>query len=127
MINVSSSSLIRGHFQAWYARFVGLNTPEGRFMKQVEENAIKVVEGEYITCDQIAMAAALNPAVIKRAATIPCQIELHGSLTRGQCVLDWHCKHFTDTPKIKIITGLDHGLYSDLLMTALKGTSDQNK
>jgi purine nucleosidase len=45
-----------------------------------------------VICDMLAMAVALNPSeLIKSSEQVNVEIELHGTLTRGQTVVDWGC------------------------------------
>ena len=94
-------------------------------MKNCEKNIIERyynVEGSnYLTADQIAMAAALNESVIKNVVKAACMVEIQGPLTRGQCGVDWSGRHFKDKPKINIIKELHHDIYQNMLMNGLKG------
>ena len=47
--------------------------------------------GKYISCDPLAVAVAIDPAVaISRSVRVWCDVEVQGSaLTRGMCVFDW--------------------------------------
>jgi inosine-uridine nucleoside N-ribohydrolase len=42
----------------------------------------------FVLCDQLAVFAALHPPVIRQAKLVYAKVELGGSLTRGQVVID---------------------------------------
>lgn len=53
-----------------------------------------------VVCDALAMAVALNPeAMIRSSHTVNAEVELCGTLTRGQTVVDWGCYDGIIRPK----------------------------
>jgi purine nucleosidase len=44
-----------------------------------------------VVCDALAMAIALNPGLIQHSQTVNVEVELNGTHTRGQTVVDWGC------------------------------------
>lgn len=57
----------------------------------------------FVLCDQLAVFAALHPPVIRQAMPVHARIELGGSHTRGQVVIDWRKATTYDEPAL--ITG----------------------
>lgn len=69
--------------------------------------------GGAVICDVLAIAAALNPeGIIKAAQDVNVEVELVGSLTRGQTVVDWGCFDPVTRPlNCKWITEVDLNAY----------------
>lgn len=55
--------------------------------------------GGAIICDLLAVAIALNQNLANDVALVNVEIELQGSLTRGQTVVDWDCYDQANRPK----------------------------
>lgn len=69
--------------------------------------------GGAVICDLLAVAVALNPeGLIKSAQDVNVEVELVGSLTRGQTVVDWGCFDPVARPmNCKWITEIDLSVY----------------
>jgi len=78
--------------------------------------------GGAIICDAVAMALALRPDVSKRSANVHVDVELQGSITRGQTVLDWgHCFEGIQRQKdVSWVMELDNSRYIELLRQMLE-------
>lgn len=83
-------------FDAWCAK--GSEHPAIEFLAKVlhrsyvERRTVNADHNELdaaIICDAVALAYALDPSLATKKATVWCGVELEGSLTRGQTVVDW--------------------------------------
>lgn len=79
-------------------------------------------QGGAIICDAVAMALALSPDVSKRCAHVHVDVELQGSMTRGQTVLDWgHCFDGIQRQKdVSWVMEIDSRCYIELLRQMLQ-------
>ena len=71
-----------------------INTPKAAFVQKIYVNTRKFLKEVFhremmFTADSLAMAAALEPSLIKKKETRHLTVELSGSATRGQTVVDW--------------------------------------
>ena len=88
-----------------------------------ESNAAEVFgvsKSQYITCDQVAVACVIDPAVVKTRRQVACSVELQGALTRGQMVVDWQNLAKVETFNAQLVTELDVDAYGRLLMTVVQ-------
>ena len=69
--------------------------------------------------DGLAMAVAVEPGIVKRSEKKYVSIELHGSLTRGQTVVDWRGRS-ERSPNTEIVLELDHERFIELLENGLR-------
>ena len=83
-------------FDAWRAK--GHTYPSVDFLDRVldhsyvqrrRSNAEHIDEDAAIICDAVAVAYALDPTLATKSARVWVGVELQGSLTRGQTVVDW--------------------------------------
>ena len=72
----------------------------------------------FIAADALAMAVALDPAMVTRAETRHVAIELDGRLTRGATVVDWH-KRLGGRPNARIVLDVDQARFGQLIASAL--------
>ena len=73
--------------------------------------------------DQLAVAAAVRNDVIKEQRHVYATVELAGSHTRGQVVLDWSLDWSGAAnmkPNVYVVTKIDRELYEKLIMEGLK-------
>ncbi len=75
-------------------RWLAFNTPKSEFFQKITANLIKwIVEnrGQHMlyAADPLAMAVALEPDIVTRSEQHHLSIELVGTQTRGQTVVDW--------------------------------------
>ena len=71
-----------------------IGTPKARFMEKIYQNTRKFLrehfnEDTLFAADALAMAAALEPDLIKSKVVRHLTVELTGSATRGLTVVDW--------------------------------------
>lgn len=71
-----------------------------------------------IAADALAMAVALDPAIVIRAETRHVAVDLDGNLTRGMTVVDWEHRG-AGAANARIVLELDHDRFSALVATAL--------
>ena len=109
-------------FQAWYNVFISYDSDYARFLKHIEQNTLKTYYQAdnpmrpYLTADQAIMAAFLDDDVIKQKQLVHMAVEVTGSLTRGQGVVDWNAKN----GNVTLILELDLDMYSKLMYTAIQ-------
>ncbi len=90
-------------------------------MKKWEEKPSRTRVAEkwprYHLYDQIAMAVAINEAVVQESHSVYATVELSGKHTRGQLVWDWNgsTQH---KPNVHLPTKLDRDLLKKLLHKA---------
>ena len=100
-----------------------LNTPLSRFVERINRHERAFIKENYgsedsIHSDGLAMAAALDDAIITRRENRYLQVELRGEATRGMTVVDWQGS--TGKPaNAEIVLGIDKRRYLDLLTETL--------
>jgi purine nucleosidase len=72
----------------------------------------------FIAADALAMAVALDPAIITRAETRHVAIELDGRLTRGATVVDWQ-RRLGHAPNARIVLDVDKDRFGAMIARAL--------
>jgi purine nucleosidase len=99
-------------------------TIAGRFFKGIGGNLADFTKAlprpatGYWMPDPLAMAVALQPALIQRSEQYYVAVELHGTHTRGQTVVDY--SHRTRiAPNVEIVLDVDSNGFYDLLKRAL--------
>lgn len=75
-------------------RWMQLDTPRARFFQRINANLMEFVvkylgRRLFLGADTLAMVAALEPDIVTRAETHNLTVELNGTHTRGQTVVDW--------------------------------------
>jgi purine nucleosidase len=73
---------------------------------------------QLLVADALAMAVALQPDIVTRAAQRHVAIELSGTLTRGATVVDWD-QRFANAPNADIVLDVDQARYEQLVASAL--------
>lgn len=105
------------------AQMHAINSPKAEFYKKISAKTIKVIK-EYFhmdmifTADGLAMAAALEPSVIKHKQVKHLTVELRGESTRGMTVVDWTGMG-GKKPNAEIITAFDKPLYLEMIKEGL--------
>lgn len=97
-----------------WSRFEALlaaETPAARFVRETSSLSVNLMKqypqfGGYLMPDPLAMAVALAPDLIRRSAEHYVTVELHGSETRGQTVIDYFGRK-GQPPNVQIVTELD--------------------
>lgn len=110
--------------RATLERFFNLGTPRAKFFhdtNQIIMNFVKERLGEDILFapDGLALAAAVEPGIVTKSERKHVSIELHGSQTRGQTVVDWYGRT-QKPPNTEIILEVDHNRFIQLMENGLK-------
>lgn len=71
-----------------------------------------------LIADALAMAVALEPAIVTRSETHYVAVEMQGALTRGATVVDWDDRGKAP-PNAQIVLQLDHARFEQLIASAL--------
>uniref|UniRef100_A0A0L8IEV3 Inosine/uridine-preferring nucleoside hydrolase domain-containing protein n=1 Tax=Octopus bimaculoides TaxID=37653 RepID=A0A0L8IEV3_OCTBM len=68
----------------------------------------------YIMCDEFAVAAIINDQCVLDSVELYAEVELNGSITRGQMVPDW--RNITGkSSNVRIVTKMDMNIVEDIL------------
>jgi len=71
-----------------------------------------------LIADALAMAVALEPAIVKRAEDRHVEIEIDGRLTRGATVVDWE-NRLGKPANAQVVLDVDHDRFEALISSAL--------
>ena len=98
-------------FQDWYDTWTATNTVKGRFHQQFSEHTTRHTRDmlklpHWYSCDAVCMALVANPRAVLSSLKRYCTVEIHGSLTRGQLVVDYNGS-WNKLPNVELITHLD--------------------
>lgn len=71
------------------------NTPTARFMNACMANSTAYMKSKrpewgWVPCDPLALALAVDNSLIVESQQYFCEVELHGTQTRGMSVVDWY-------------------------------------
>jgi len=107
----------------WYDAMAGLPTKSAALLKKINEHTVHYLlsqhSDKYGLYDQLAVAYVINSSVATEVQPIYATIELHGTLTRGQMVIDW--KNTLDRkPNVSVVTGVDQQLCEQLAAAAFQ-------
>ena len=111
------------YFQDYYFNSRNLGTPKSQFMKLIDEKVVARAQKLSIesaeTADEALMACFLNSDVIVKSAHVFATVELGGSLTTGQMVVDWN-GHLKKEKNVTIVTDMNQTLYENMMFKALQ-------
>jgi purine nucleosidase len=97
-----------------------IDAPQAEFFQRsVSKRFIEQIPGQpaLYEPDAIAMAAAIEPDIVLQQETCYAQVELAGSATRGQLVVDWF--HLLQKlPNVNIVTAIDRDRFWQLMQLA---------
>lgn len=107
-----------GHPLPWehYETLIGLPTRQAQFFKNTSASTIaflrtKVPDPTYLLPDPLAMAIALEPELISESERHHVAVELQGTLTRGQTVIDYS-RQTGKLSNVEVVTQIDlDGVY----------------
>ena len=100
----------------------GVATEQARLMNAIEAKLMKKRStAAYIACDQVAMAAALDPRSVARATAHHVGVELYGRHTRGQMVVDRSPQR--RPANVHLIEEIDVALFRTMMVWSLGGGS----
>lgn len=92
---------------------------KAELMKKIESKLIGSWKsrGDYVICDELAMAAALDEKCIMESEQVSAEVECFGQLTRGQVIIDWANK--TKKPKnVRLVTKMNMEIVKTLMHRA---------
>ena len=98
-------------FQDWYDTWTATDTVKGRFHQRFSEHTTRCKREvlklpHWYSCDAVCMALVADPRVVLSSLKRYCTVELHGSLTRGQLVVDYNGS-WNKSPNVELITHID--------------------
>ncbi len=101
-----------------------IDTPKAQFVKDIYVNTRKFLKEVFhqemmFAADALAMAAALEPALIIRKENKHLTVELSGSVTRGQTVVDWMGMG-GEEPNAEIVLEMDQPGFVAFIANGLK-------
>ena len=105
-------------------RFHNLGTPRAKFFHDTNQVILSYIEkrmsnDSLFAPDGLAMAVAVEPEIVTKSEKKHVSIELHGSRTRGQTVVDWSGR--TQQPaNAEIIFELDQERFIQLMENGLR-------
>jgi purine nucleosidase len=105
-------------------RFFNLGTPRAKFFHDTNQKILGFIRehlGQDILFapDGLALAVAIEPGIVTKSEKKHVSIELHGSQTRGQTVVDWYGQ--TQKPaNTEIILELDQARFIQLMEDGLR-------
>ena len=105
-------------------RFYKLGTPRAKFFQDTNQMILSYIEkrmsnDSLFAPDGLAMAVAIEPEIVTKSEKKHVSIELHGSQTRGQTVVDWSGR--TQQPvNAEIILELNQERFTQLMENGLK-------
>jgi purine nucleosidase len=104
--------------------FFSLGTPRAKFFHDTNQKILTFIRGRLgqdmlFAPDALALAAAVEPSIVTRTETRHVSIELHGSQTRGQTVVDWNSGSGR-APNTEIILKLDQLRFNQLMKDSLQ-------
>ncbi|HZQ09969.1 MAG TPA: nucleoside hydrolase [Anaerolineae bacterium] len=99
------------------------DTMRGKFWAQITRESLEFVTKRLgrptlLLPDEIAMAVAVEPEIVKRSELRYMSAELHGEHTRGQTTVDW----FNATghePNVNIVLEIDRARFFELLVASV--------
>jgi purine nucleosidase len=105
-------------------RFFNMGTPRARFFHDTNQKILGFIKDRLgqdmlFAPDGLAVAAAIEPSIVTRSDRKHVSIELHGSLTRGQTVVDWS-NTTGKQPNTEIIHEVDQERFIQLMENGLK-------
>lgn len=105
-------------------RFFNLGTPRAKFFHDTNQKTLSFIKNRLgqdilFAPDGLALAAAVEPEIVTKAEKRYVSVELHGSQTRGQTVVDWYGST-GKTPNTEIILEVDEQRFIQLMENGLK-------
>ncbi len=91
--------------------------PAGTISASVERHKEQFPDTGVITCDPLAMAAALKPEVVASSQQVCCDVECQGSLTRGMSVIDWQ-EQWGKAANVVLVKEFDIPMFCQMMMDA---------
>lgn len=105
-------------------RFFNLGTSRAKFFYDTNQKILSYIQERLgrdilFAPDGLAMAVAVEPEIVTRSEKRHVSIELHGSQTRGQTVVDWYGST-QKTPNVEIILEVNQERFIQLMENGLR-------
>jgi inosine-uridine nucleoside N-ribohydrolase len=109
--------------QEWYEKLISLGTRRANFIREAEKYTAGREKEERpekfcALCDQAAMAVAIDNSVALETMSCYATVELQGSVTRGQTVVDWP-RRLGKEANVRIVTALDQERFLEMIVQGL--------
>ena len=85
--------------------------------KKMVDTCAKYDWPTYIPCDEIAMAAAIDNAIVEKSQDVYATVEMDGTHSRGLMIIDW-TGMMKRNKNIRVVQALNLSRYKELLKTA---------
>lgn len=118
------TTVSHGFSTAILEKWFSIDSRRAQFFRQINQHVLDYTSshlGERVLygADALAMAVALEPTIVTRAEQHAVQVELAGSHTRGQTIIDWHGR--TGKPKnCRVVMEVNHSRFLALMEQALR-------
>ena len=116
------ATLRHGLAYADIERWLQADSPRARFYAAISRRTRSWARSHgrqrLLIADALAMAVAIDPAIVTSAADHHVGIELNGQLTRGATVVDWE-NRFGREANARIVLSVDQGRFERLVRNAL--------
>jgi purine nucleosidase len=101
-----------------------IDTPKAKFFQKTNTNTIAFIKEHFkidmmFAPDGLAMAAAIEPSIIKRKEVRHLSVELSGGQSRGLTIVDWFGMS-GKTPNAEIIMEVDQPRFVEMMANGLK-------
>lgn len=101
-----------------------INTPKAEFFRKTNANTMAFIKEHFkidlmFAPDGLAMAAALEPSIIKKKEVRHLSVELSGKQSRGLTIVDWFGMG-GKTPNAEIIMEVDQPRFAEMMANGLK-------
>ncbi len=105
-------------------RFFGLGTARSKFFHDTNQKILTFIrerlgQDMLFAPDGLALAAAVEPEIVTKSETRHVSVELHGSQTRGQTVVDWY-GNTGKAPNTEIILEINQDRFIQLMENGLR-------
>jgi len=106
------------------ARLQNNNNPRGQFFDAISAQVLKYISevmkrDVLLAADPLAMAVALEPDIVTRAAKHHVHVERMGGASRGQTIVDWNDRA-GKPPNANIVLDVDEERFFDLFHAAVR-------
>lgn len=107
-----------------YNKLTNLKTGRAQFVKKLTAQSVELAKSRkrtgYHSCDLFAMAAFLYPNIVEEQESLHAVVELNGTHTRGQMVVErrpW----IATSPNVRFITKLNQEQLTNIIQKMLEG------
>eukprot|EP00891_Asterochloris_glomerata_P009785 jgi/Astpho2/9785/Aster-03759 len=103
------------------------NTPTARFMNACMANSTAYMKSKrpewgWVPCDPLALALAVDNSLIVESQQYFCEVELHGTQTRGMSVVDWYGQQ-EQAPNVTLVEFVNLAVFAEMMKAALNHTA----